>query len=144
MSMKSEENSQEILELMSLHEGGDIDVIVDANDLASLHETGYVVVLCEDAKVAVYSYGRRFAVVKFRGENVVIDNVDEWKTSIDECRICRDFKMKEEENIPCVDGEWCKKFAAGLYRKALEELSRDQWDQALDETLSFFAFLRHR
>lgn len=67
MPMKSEENSQEILELTSLY-GGDIDVIVDANDLASFNESE--------------NGSRRFAVVKFRDKNVDVDKADEWKGSI--------------------------------------------------------------
>ena len=96
---------------------GDIDVIVCRDDFTELESEVSVL----SSLILDYFLGKNrhcFAVVRFRGNSVDVDKIEDWKSSIEECKISKDLRHGEI-GMPCVDKSWCCKNDENLYKTAL-------------------------
>ena len=121
METLSSKIKEEAYKLTRQH--GDIDVIVCRDDIAELEsEFSMLSSLILDyflSKNRFLGKNRRcFAVVRFRGNAVDVDEIADWKSSIEECKISKDLRHGEI-GVPCVDKSWCHKHDENLYKTAL-------------------------
>ena len=115
METLSSKIKEEAYKLTRLH--GDIDVIVYRDDFTELESE----VSMLSSLILDYFLGKNrrcFAVVRFRGNAVDVDKIEDWKSSIEECKISKDLRHGEI-GVPCVDKSWCRKHDENLYKTAL-------------------------
>ena len=96
---------------------GDIDVIVCRDDIAELESEFSML----SSLILDYFLGKNrrcFVVVRFRGNAVDVDEIADWKSSIEECKISKDLRYGEI-GVPCVDKSWCRKHDENLYKTSL-------------------------
>ena len=96
---------------------GDIDVIVCRDDIIELESE----VSMLSSLILDYFLGKNrrcFAVVKFRGNAVDVDEIADWKSSIEECKISKDLRHGKI-GVPCVGKSWCHKHDENLYKTSL-------------------------
>ena len=112
LSSRMKENAHEPARLYD-----DIDVIVCRDDFKEIVSEAVVL----NAEFLDYYLGKNrhcFAVVKFRGNAIDVDKIEDWKNSKEECEIFRDLRHSTSY-VPCVDKEWCSKHDENLYKTAL-------------------------
>ena len=106
---------EEAYELTRLY--GDIDVIVCRDDFKEVDST----ISLLSSEFLDYFLGKnrhRFAVARFRLNIVDVDDILDWKSSKEECKISRDLRNSNLK-VPCVDKGWCYKHDENLYKTAL-------------------------